>query len=803
MNGKHITYKHSLLALTALCGALSALAAPAFAQDAKPEEVTEVVVTGARDLGGVKQKRVTSSVFGIDKPLVDTPRSVTEISDKLLSRYSIKNVYDFTAVAAGTYTGSFFGVPGSLNIRGTMADNYYNGFQGLSNFANYPTPVDATSSIEIVRGPTSPVYGSGQVGGFMNFIPKTGYGESTKYVDKVGGDVSATVGSYGEKILTGNLSLPANWGTNDAGLHLFAKVEDSDSFYLGMHPKSQVLQGSFASTLGDKWSLETSYQFVHSEGYLKNIGWNRVTQQLIDDGLYISGRPIAKITDGTSPFISVSRYYAVTGGSALLFAGPAIGVTPTPNNFTKLDPSTVKLVELSRRTTFIDEGVDINEATTHTLYAGASRELLGGKLKLEAFLNTLESDNYQSYGFGSRYESTLSEQRLSYIRDFSTGPIDWKTVSGVSHRFTHAHVQGSLNDFVISEDRRDLSVGATIDDRFNNPFVAGYKWATDTTTKIHNYGAFALADGTWGPVSLTIGGRADSYDVDALNIGTEVGTTRARRTNQKDAYSYNASLAYKFEWATFYTTFARAKSLQIDQGGGLAPSLILNDAYLGASRLREAGVKTSQYGGRLFAALAAYDQDRSFLSNPPTGVQTVSALRTQGIEGELRWLVTDNFGLTATLTRMKTKVAPTAGAGFFLTLPSCMAGIACTDGYGGYVFSNANYIAGTQNGYYLRTTPKTSGSLFATYDVRGKWGMTGGVTYASETGGFLPGSITLPAYTLVRAGAYVVKGPYRIDLNVDNLTDEEYFLANSDTDANANVLPGIGRTVHLKVSRSF
>ena len=111
--------------LTAASAALAlsglAAAAPARAQDgdaSKDTVVQEVVVTGARNLTGVIQKRDSSVALGIDKPLVDTPRSVTAISDQLLDRYNIKTVYDFTAVAAGTYTGSYFGVPGSLNIRG-------------------------------------------------------------------------------------------------------------------------------------------------------------------------------------------------------------------------------------------------------------------------------------------------------------------------------------------------------------------------------------------------------------------------------------------------------------------------------------------------------------------------------------------------------------------------------------------------------------------------------------------------------------------------------------------------------------
>jgi iron complex outermembrane receptor protein len=128
--------------------------------------------------------------------------------------------------------------------------------------------------------------------------------------------------------------------------------------------------------------------------------------------------------------------------------------------------------------------------------------------------------------------------------------------------------------------------------------------------------------------------------------------------------------------------------------------------------------------------------------------------------------------------------------------------VACTEGYGGYIYSLTNFI-GLSNGYTLHTTPKFSGSLFATYDYKGRWGLTGGLTYASSTGGFLPNAIKLPSYALAKVGAYAFVGPIRLDVNVDNLTDKLYFMANSDTDANANVLPGIGRTFHVKATYSF
>lgn len=791
------------LAILPVAASAQTSAAPDTQVDAGVDPA-EIVVTGARDLGGVVQKKDSSTLFGIDKPLVDTPRSITAVSEELLSRYNIKTVYDFTAVAAGTYTGSFFGVPGSIAIRGTVADNYFNGFQGITNYANYPTPVDAASDVEIVRGPPSPIYGSGQVGGFLNFTPKSARGDKTKYVDRIEGTATATLGSYNQREATADIAIPIKIGDNQGGLAVYGKVEDSDSFYRGMSPKSQIGQASYATDLGSKWTLDLSYQYIHSDGYLKNIGWNRVTQDLIDNRSYISGRPIAQIVAPGASSITTGQYYAQTGGSALLFYAPSLGVGVTPNDFTTLDPATVKTVKLSPRTTFLDPGVDINEATAHTGYASLVRSFDdNGTLKLQSFINTLDSDNYQSYGFATRFNATVTEQRLTYSRKDTLGALLLQTVVGASYRHTKAHDLGNLNDFALSEDRRDLSVGPTPDDRFNNPFtVQNYPWATDIRSTISDLAAFFVADATVGPVALTVGGRLDNYRVKATNTGAEVDNVFVTQKDRSSPFSYNASLSYKASFATVYGTYAKAKSLQSSQGGAINPDLIADKGYVGGSKLSEIGIKTSQLGGRLYAALDAYSQQRSYLATPPTGVASVSAVRSRGIEGELRYLVTRSFGLTGTATYQKVRQLPTAGAGTFITLPAYLAGIPGTSGYGGYVFTNTNYL-GLTNGYQLNTAPKFSTSVFATYDSRGKWGLTGGVTYNSTTGGFLPGSIVLPNYALVKAGLYGVIGPVRVDVNVDNVFDKLYFMTNSDTDANANVLPGVGRTFHVKATYRF
>jgi iron complex outermembrane receptor protein len=792
-----------VISATAAPAAQPAAAEPSGATGDAADQAETIVVTGARDLAGVRQKTDSSTLFGINKPLVDTPRSITDISEQLLSRYNIKTVYDLTAVAAGTYTGSFFGVPGSVAIRGTIADNYFNGFQGIQNYANFPTPVDAASDIEIVRGPPSPIYGSGQVGGFLNFRPKSARGDKTRYVDRVTGYATVTYGSYEQKEGTANIALPVKLGDNDGGLNLYGKIEDSKSFYRGMHPKSQVGQATFTTDIGDKVTFETSYQFIHSDGYLKNIGWNRVTQDLIDNGNYLSGAPLTPIVAPGATSITRARYNALTGGSAVKLYAPAIGSTVVPNPYLALNPATLKTVKLSRRTTFLDPDYDVNEATSHTGYAALKYTFDDDSvLKFESFLNTLDAQNYQSYGFATTFKASVFEERLSYSLDKTLGALRVQAVTGLTYRHSKSHDRGSLNDFVISEDRRDLSVGPTPDDRFNDPNTPGFVWATDERSRIDEYAAFGVFDFTLGRLALTTGGRFDLFDVRSLNRGREVNNVFVERAGSSSPFTYNASLSYKFDFATFYGTYAKARSLQLTQGGGVRSALVPTGAYLGASELKEIGVKSSQLDGRLFISLDAYKQKRSYLATPPTGAVTVSGVHTKGVEGELRYLVTRSLGLTATGSYQVTRQDPTAGSGTFVTLPACLAGIRCDQGYGGYIYTLTNFY-GLTNGYRLRSSPKYLGSVFATYDVHGRFGFTGGVTYASQTGGFLPGSINLPSYALAKLGAYAVVGPVRVDLNLDNVFDKRYFIVNSDADANANVLPGIGRTWHVKATYSF
>jgi iron complex outermembrane recepter protein len=795
----------SLFALGAYTGSAGA------ADDTVPNDtrLEEVIVTSTPNLAGVVQERDSSTAFGIDKSLVDTPRSVTAISDQLLDRYDIKTVYDFTAVAAGTYTGSYFGVPGSLNVRGTIADTYFQGFQQITNIATYPTPVDASSNIELVRGPPSPAYGAGQIGGYMNLIPKSALGGNDRYLTGPSGSASLTYGSYNQKEATLEGGLPLTLGDSRAGVYGFVELVDSGSFYLGEHPRSQTAQLTFNSDLGSDWKVSVTAQYINSTGYLKDLGWNRVTQSLIDNGQYTAGTALTPIVQPGQSYITYADFAAASANAAggiQQYVLPAYGVRATPNPYTQLNPATVELVNLSPRQTAISSA-DINDASTPLFYIGLTRELGDfGKLKLESFSQYLSALNYQSVGFATQFRTTVNEERVTYDDKRNVGDqIFVQTVIGTSYRYSHAYSAAYLNSGVNVQDRWDLSRPQTPDEIFNAVFnsdgpIGNYQWDDATTSLQSDAAAFLLEDALlFNHLDFLAGVRDDNYSLKSNDTGT-LGTHGVWSSERASPVSYNLSVSVKNPYLVPYFTYARAHSLNLDQGGAVLPSLISGHDAIGTSTLREIGVKTSLFNDRLYAAADLYEQTNQYVD---VYDESIDAQRSKGYETELRYLATKSLGLTGTVTLQHVQqLASGNGSGPFLIITPAQAGITGVEGYGGMFETNAKFL-GMGNGYTLHTTPRIAASLFATYDQRGVWGLTGGLTYDSWTGGSIPGSIRLPGYVLVKGGAYAMFKGARADFYVDNLLNKRYFIAEYDVDSNASVLPGVGRELQFKLSKQF
>ena len=189
------------------------------AEDDEPTQdesgfVEEVIVTG--NLRALPGENV-EAIFGFQKSLLETPRSASTISFEQIERFNINDIDELVALAPGTFTQSFFGVAGSLDVRGTPGETYFRGIRRLDNPGNYPTPIGAADRIDIVRGPASPIFGPAKVGGYLNFSPKSARADSGQYLAEPEGEVSYTGGRWNQSVVTAEVGGPGSIAGKDFG----------------------------------------------------------------------------------------------------------------------------------------------------------------------------------------------------------------------------------------------------------------------------------------------------------------------------------------------------------------------------------------------------------------------------------------------------------------------------------------------------------------------------------------------------------------------------------------------------------
>src|ERR1035438_8840265 len=86
-------------------------------------EVSEVVVNGVPFKETVLPTRLsTSSVYGLDLSVMDTPRNTTLLSTTQLETLNIQDPRAFSYLTASSYSDSSFGTPNIPRIRGQYAD---------------------------------------------------------------------------------------------------------------------------------------------------------------------------------------------------------------------------------------------------------------------------------------------------------------------------------------------------------------------------------------------------------------------------------------------------------------------------------------------------------------------------------------------------------------------------------------------------------------------------------------------------------------------------------------------------------
>ena len=779
---------------------------PALAEEnsAEPEVEETITVHGdAADRVSIVPAEPVDAVFGFDKSLFETPRSATSVAVETMDRLGMTDIDDLVMLSASSFTQSFFGVSGSLDLRGTSGENYFNGVRRLDNPGNYAMPIGAADRVDIVRGPASVIHGPSKIGGYMNFVPKSARADTGQFLEKPAGEVSVGAGSWDRAVLAAEVGGPGELGDRRFGYYLFGEREDSGSYYRDTATANVILQATFNVDLGNRLRLVWGGMYHDYDGN-EIGGWNRLTQDLIDHGTYLTGlaKPLDADADG---FISHDEYDAANGGAGLFafVVDPAghDGPIAAGGDF-GLDPDTVGTAKLGGDQVLV-AGDDVLRTEDFVFYAdlhfdaGPSWQVTN-KLYVEGYEHLSEV----AYGFAEFADSRVFEDRLVLTFSPTVQRGRFRLLVSPSIRrtdFEHA------NDFANEHfDRRDLTGPSTARDRRLLATRIDQDYSDYSKGSYTSLGLAVLADFDWGNgLNAVIGVRPERIELDSRQpAGRTRGGQAVEASGTDEVLSWTASLSYRTAGGLMpYATLSEQTTVIAGQGAEILPSNVAGDRAVATSRLREFGVKGAFLDGRLFGQAVYFEQERTDFS--AQAIVTNQASRAQGLEFELRWRATERVSVIAAHTNLKVVNLNTlANGGRFSFLGA--GDLPDTD--------PATFYGGTVGGFVtLASSPDAVRAgvprhLSAVTVLRewDRWRVFAGVADVASVYSGFSRRVRLPAYTLVNAGLQFEGRRWSVTVSGKNLTDERYFRANfPNLFGGVVVLPELPRHFQATVTRKF
>ncbi|MBP58551.1 MULTISPECIES: TonB-dependent siderophore receptor [Idiomarina] len=200
---------HKTLLAASILAALTAT--NVHAQEESPEKTQEEMMETIKVSSRGLISYVSATGAKSDTPIIETPLSVSVLTETRIEDLGAVTVQDAIGYVAGLYNGPY-GVDTRgdwAQIRGVSPVQYLDGLKSLFGYYNNVriNPY-SLGQIEILKGPSSVLYGQGSTGGIINLVSKRPQAETE-------GQFWAQLGNYSRKQVAGDITGALN---DDASL---------------------------------------------------------------------------------------------------------------------------------------------------------------------------------------------------------------------------------------------------------------------------------------------------------------------------------------------------------------------------------------------------------------------------------------------------------------------------------------------------------------------------------------------------------------------------------------------------------
>ncbi len=649
----------------------------------------------------------TLSATRISASLMDVPLAVTPLTRDLMTDQNVTDVDDVMHNA-----------PAVTPVLGLLRPNYYliRGFYVLNYRDGVRTPIDGTvpldpaalERIEILKGPSTILYGKGDPGGIINFL-------SRRPSSAPSGSVNLSYGSEG--VQRGSVDVTGGLSANVAG-RLIVSNDGSESFRDEVSSDILYVNPSLTVSLGPKTNLWLTGEYTSSD-------------TVPDQGIFVR-------YGGEIPDMSTREHFYGTEGDSWETRGSRMQAELE----TQITP------EWTVRAIAGRESYDQDLLWTWQLVDTGPTGYLGG---------LLPPNQLYQVRFDEHPERSHNTARAESVFTFDAGSTKHQLLAAADYREDEENLVTDILDHRFL----DYETGAIATSILGIPMGQGFLYEERTRTLATGTDVgFALQDliELTPRINILAGVRFENNTISSRRTGLQringalgapaVSLDAFPEDSKTDNVAPRLGIVYKVTpnaslYASYLTAFiSPIPGLLTLEGTPLDPE---------SSRQYEAGLKLSLLGNRLLMTTSAYDiaKNDAFVFYGTYG-DNAGLEESSGFEVDLTGALTDRINIMA-----------------------------------GYSYTNMEFVKGEARleGKTRPGVPDHAANLWAVYNAPDGplYGVSAGLGayYIGDVWISYTNSSLLPSYTTVDGMLAYQFGSWRLQANLQNLTDAEGYSPSS------------------------